>query len=501
MNQSKRIIINTIAQYVRTILSMILSFISTRMILKYLGVDDYGIYSLVAGSVSLLSFLTTSLSVTTQRYLSVSQGKGVLDEIKNIYNTSLFLHLIVSLIVVIIFEFLYLFLFDGFLNIPDDRLLAAKLLYQLVVLIFCLSFVTTPFRSVIISHENIVYISIIEIFDSIFKLLIAYALLFVHGDKLIYYGVFLTLIQVFNLLCLSLFAYNYYPECKKPSFSYVKLRIIKELFSFMGWSMYNIGCIIGRTQGIAITINKFMGAAVNASYGLAFQVSGAMSFVSASLMNAINPQIMISEGSGNRKRSIKLAEYGCKFSYILITAISVPALFEMPSLLKLWLGNIPDYSVLFCRMVISACIVDSITSALGSLNQAIGKIRNYTLLIFSTKLITLPIVIFLFLLQADLFWIAFTYVSIELISSFIRIPFLHITAGLNIKSFITDVLLPNLIPTLIIFLVCIIITTFINCEYRFILTFLISISFFIVSVFLFCFSKDEKQIILSYLKK
>lgn len=173
MQVSNRIILNTIALYTRSIFNMVLALISTRVVLRTLGVDDYGIYSVVAGAVALLSFISNALVITTQRFLSVTQGEGNDEKLKRVFNTSLFLHFFIGLGIVAIMEALFPFLMNGFLNIPDARLFSAKVLYHTIVCVMYLALVTSPFRAAIVSHENIVYISVIEILDAVFKLLIA----------------------------------------------------------------------------------------------------------------------------------------------------------------------------------------------------------------------------------------------------------------------------------------------------------------------------------------
>lgn len=498
-SSSKRIIINTCAQYVRTILSMVLALVATRVILKSLGVEDYGIYSVVAGAVSILSFLTSSLVITTQRYLSVSQGKQDVERSRSIFNNSIFLHIIITAIVVVLLEILYIFLFNGLLNIPDAKIHSAKLLYQFVTVVLCLTFLTSPYRAVVVSHENIVYISVIETIDAILKLLIAYSLFLLSGDKLVIYGALLMLIQVFNLVALGIYSYARYEECGRIKLSDFDSSFVKKMFSFAGWTMYNIVCNLGRTQGIAIGLNKFHGAAINASYGLAFQVSGALSNVSQSLLNAINPQLMKAEGAGDRAKMLRFAEIESKFAFFLLSALAIPCVFEMPRLLELWLGQVPENAVLFCRMVVLAALTDTMTTGLGSANQAEGNIRNYTLTICSIKLLTLPAVIILLLIGADMIWIAICYVGFEFISSLLRIPFLANTTGLSIKGFIERVLIKEIVPTTGLVIFCFLMIFFVDNVYRFIGTFAIGILLYILLIGILGLCKDEKELLKHYI--
>ena len=500
MEASKRIFVNSIAQYTRSILNMVLALVATRIILRTLGVDDYGIYSVVAGVVSLLTFITSALVVTTQRFLSVTQGENNIKKSKIVFNTSVVLHFFVGLGFVACLEILYLFLMNGFLNIPESRLFSAKLLYHAIVCVMFLTLITSPFRAVIVSHENIVYISIIEVADAVLKLLIAIALNFVSSDKLIVYGVLLIGIQVFNLFALFLFAYKRFPECILPTFSLVNRGYLISLFSFAGWTMYNIGCNYGRTQGIAIALNKAFSTAINTAYGLGFQVSGALSALSQSIANAINPQLMKAEGAGNRQRMLRFAEIESKFSFYMMAALSVPTIFEIERLLEIWLGEVPEYAPLFCRMVIVASLCDMTTFGLGPANQAVGNIRNYTLLIFTTKLMTLPIVIVALLLHCPIYYVAVAYVVIELLGSLLRIPFLKKTAGLNVTQFWQKVFAKELVPLIVLVVTCALCIFFVKWNNRFFITFFVSIILYIISIYFLGLCKDEKEFLSVFLK-
>ena len=223
MNPSNRIIVNTLAQYVRTIINMVLSLYSSRLVLNILGVDDYGVYSLVAGVVSMLSFLTNSLVGSTQRFLSVSQGKGNMERLKEVFNNSLILHIALGFIVAIILFALTPFIFDGFLNIPNGSIEVAKELYILVVLMVYISFIASPYRALLVSHENIVYTSIIDVIDGILKVGLVLLLPYIPINKLLAYGLIMLCIQLVNLLAFMTYSHLKYEECCWP-----KLR----LFSF-----------------------------------------------------------------------------------------------------------------------------------------------------------------------------------------------------------------------------------------------------------------------------
>ena len=496
MNSHNRIIVNTIAQYVRSIANMLFSLIATRFVLKNLGVDDYGIYTLIAGVVSMISFMSNALVVTTQRYLSVSQGVKDNGRMSEVFNTSLFIHLVLAIAIFILLEAISPLLFNGFLSIPVERLKAAKYLYQTTVAVLFISFISSPYRACIVSHENIVYASMIEVIEGLLKFAIAVVLYYVAYDKLKFYGTALVGIYLFNLVAWVIYAKKRYSECKSVNIKQVSLPLIKEIMRFATWTIYTIGCVTGRSQGIAIIINKFMGAAVNAAYGLAFQVSGAVITLSQSLLNAINPQLMKSEGAGDRNKMLRFSEIESKFAFFMLTAMVIPSVFEMPMLLEIWLGSVPEYSVMFCRMVLIATCMDMLTIGLNSANQAIGDIKRYSIVIYTVKFSTLLFVLFAFLSSSNNVMLScIIYVLVECVSSMLRIPFLCKTAGLDVRGFVLRVFRYELIPIMILLASCYLSTNLLDYQYSFLLTFAISVPLFVVSIYVWGLTPDERDIV------
>ena len=251
MDNASRVVINTIAQYTRMVINICLTLYSTRLVLSALGVNDYGIYTLIAGTVSLLSFIVNAMVVTTQRYMSFFYGRGEREKLKEILCNSIFIHFLFGVIIATLIEVVGLFLFDGFFNIATERLSVAHSVYHGVTLMLVITFLSAPFRALLIAHENIVYISAIDVIDGVLKLLVAIFILNAEGDKLIIYTIFLCLIQIFNLLAFSLYDFLKYEECIMPQIRYIRLRYISEISSFAGWTIFSTGCVVGRTQGFS----------------------------------------------------------------------------------------------------------------------------------------------------------------------------------------------------------------------------------------------------------
>lgn len=492
---STRLIVNTAAQYCRTVINLVLSLYSTRLILNALGLADYGIFTLIAGVVSMLAFMTNAMVTTTQRFMSYHQTKSDLKTQQQVFSNSVLMHLGMSIVVLLILEIVGLFLFDGFLNIKPDRLHAAKIIYQCAIAMILMSFVTAPYKALLISHENIVYTSIVEVCDGVLKVGIAVALTVWGTDKLIMYGYLMFAIYILDFLAYSIYDFRKYKECILPSFKFFNRAYVKSMTSFIGWQLYSTGCIMGRTQGTAIILNKFFGTIVNAAFGIALQVSSAVSFISSSLTLAINPQIIKAEGSGDRAKMLQLSEIASKFSFLLLALIVIPLLFALPWVLKLWLGKVPEWSVLFCSVILITALIDQITLGLGAANQAIGNVGAYARVVNTIKILTIPVLLGLLYINVELEYAIWCYPIIELICALCRLPFLKRTGGLDIKAYSTNVFAKLILPTATILGGCYLIRVLFSSPWVYLGLVTVVLVVYLLVAYFFSLSKSEKNIV------
>ena len=485
MKASNRLVLNTTAQYTRTIINVVLSLYSSRLILQILGESDFGIYSLVGGVVSLLSFLTNSLVTSTQRYLSVAQGKGDLFETKIVFANSLIVHTALGLLVLGVFAACEPLLFNGFLNIPIDRIGAARVVYKLVISMVLVALLAAPFRAVLVSRENIVYISVIDVLDGIFKLVFVYLLTYCTFDNLIAYGCIMMGISLFNMLSFVIYGMIKYDECIFPKLQYLKRNSVRELLSFSGWIMYSSFCVMGRTQGVAIVLNKVMGTVVNAAYGIGGSLQGYISFVSSSFTTAISPQLMKAKGAGDIKHMMYLAFFQCKMSFLLFALLAIPSIFEMDKLLTLWLGKVPENASFFGIMFLLNMLFDLLTGGLGSANSAIGKIKAFTVIVNTPKLLAVPLIWMVLKNGCPLYVVGVVFVGSEIISMILRVPMLKRLTDFSIREFVNYTLIKTIIPVIASVAVCYIITLSVSTNWRFLLTYICSgVSLLILSYFL-----------------
>lgn len=495
MNPSTRLVVNTIAQNVRTIINVVLSLYSTRIVMGALGASDYGIYMLVAGIVTLLPYLVNALITTTQRHLSFAFGQGDTSDVKLIFANSYLLHWLFGGLLSLLAISLISFIFDhGFLNIEPEKLLESKYVYLLVLTAVFFTFITAPFRSLLIAHENIVYISIVDVLDGILKLSLVFCLFLVEDWRLPLYALIMAFIQLFNLLMLSIYSKLHYQECiLLPSIRFFKKEITKKIIGFATWTFYSTLCIYFRNQGMAVVLNRFFGTVINAAYGVATQVLSSAQFFSAAIINAIRPQVVMAEGCGNRPLMLNLALKACKYCFLISALCIIPLIFEIRPILLFWLDNIPPYADIFCRIMLLSVLFDQITIGLNIANTAIGKIRNFSLMVFTTKALSVPLAYYLLLRGESIEIATLSFLACEILSGIIRVPYLMHNGGLALNSFLTEVVLRIVPACLVMCAVCYACCRWLNMDYRFLITGSLNLLSGIVAIFFFSATSQERK--------
>lgn len=502
MTKTKRIIINTLAQYGKAIINICLSLYSTRLVLQALNISDYGLYSVVGGLIAMLGFILNSLVITTQRYISYYKGKGDEDYIKEIFSNSLLLHIIIGLILCTALCMMREWLIFNVLNIDPTRIDTAKDIYTITTLMLLVTILTAPYKSLFIARENIVYISVIEVIDGILKFGLAIWLTYISADKLFIYSIMMLGILVVNFLSFTIYALIHFKEsCIIPRKESINKKCLLNIAGFASWTTYGMGAVSARNQGFAVILNHFFGTVINASYGIAFQVYGAMAFTVTSILNAMTPQIIKAEGEKDRNRMFFLAEKESKFSVLLMSIVSIPIMIEMPEILRIWLTDVPEHSVMFCRFILISFLCDQLTMGLNVINQALGNIRQYTIIMYTPKLLSLPVAWGILYYGGSAQDIMILYLIIELLVALLRIPYIRKTAGINAAQYIRHVIL-RLLPTLIIITatgyIC---ATNMTISNRFILTFAISVTAGFVSAWFFTLDKEERLFVRNTIKR
>ncbi len=500
MEKSTRVILNTIVQYIRTIITTIVALYTSRIVLSSLGVDDYGIYSLVGGVIGMLSFIQNNLSAATQRFLSYHQGRKDQQMVIKVFNNSLSTQIIITSFLCIILAICTQPIFNHLLNIPTHRIHSAHIVYWLMLVSLFFNMMSAPFLAALVSRENIVYSSLIQIIDAIIKVPIVLCLTIIQDNRLEWYSVMMVSVTIFNFLCYYIYARKKYDECQHFSMSDFDFKLCKEMLSFMSWFIYSSLCIVGRTQGIAILLNNFFTTAMNTAYGIGGALAGQLYFISAAISTAFRPRIIKTEGGGERQQMFRLSEISCKFAFILISMITIPMILHMDDVLSLWLEDVPDYTATFCIGILLAHWIDALTIDMGTANAAIGNVRTYLLLISTIKILTIPITLIVLIMDGQPFHVMSVYFIVEAFCSLSRVVFLHYTVQLSLTSFFNNVISKVTLPILTNITICYFVSLYCH-GILFLITCVISVIVTSSMTYLLGLKNDEKSIIDSFIKK
>ncbi|QTV06634.1 lipopolysaccharide biosynthesis protein [Faecalibacter bovis] len=447
VSSNKKIAKNALFLYFRMFLTMGVGLYTSRIVLQTLGVEDYGIYGLVGGIVTMFSFLNSAMSSATQRYLSFDIGKGDSIKLQQTFNATLNIHILIAGIIFILAETIGLWFVNYQLNIPTDRLNAANWVYQFSILTFVLGVLQVPYNALLIAREHMNVYAYISILEAILKLIIVLILVKFGQDKLILYAVL-----TFTVSFIIRMLYKIY--CKKNfkesvyKFYYDKA-FYKELLSYSGWSLFGNIAAIARSQGSNILLNLFFGPVANAAYSLTVMVQGIIGSFVGNFQTALNPQITKNYAKGEVDTALNLIFKSSKYSFFAMFILIVPFLYNVDYVMYLWLGEVPPYAIEFIKLALIYSLIETISNPLMIGAQATGRIKWYQIIIGSFIFLTLPITWGLLKIKLDPNIGYYVLIGNSIIALIFRIIFLKNMIALKILDFFKKVLLPIIFVTLI----------------------------------------------------
>lgn len=393
-SSNKLIVKNTAFLYFRMLFSMGITLYTSRLILANLGVEDFGIYNVVGGMVSMFLFLNTAMSSATSRFLTFEIGKEEGSEISKVFSVSLTTHLIVIGIIFVLCESIGVWFLNYKMVIPENRLFAANIVLQTSIAASLVNILQVPYRAIIISYEKMDVYAYIEIFNIVSKLLIVVALMYTTYDKLIAYSYLYFATCAVVLLIYAVYAHL---RCPGASFS-PKLDkvILKPMLAFTGWDFYGNASVVARTQGVNMLLNIFFGPLLNAANGIATQVQGAAMSFAANVITAFKPQIIKSYASKDFERMSKLIFAAGKFATVLMLLTSIPLMIEMEFVLTIWLGDWPKYTADLCRLTILFNMFSNLSGVLIMGIHATGDVKRPNVINGTIYLLVIPITYMVF---------------------------------------------------------------------------------------------------------
>ena len=433
-SNNERIAKNTLILYFRMLLLLVISLYTSSVILRELGVDDYGIYNVVGGIVVILSFLNNAMASGTQRFLNVEMGRKDQNAVNKVFTTSQQIHFAVSVGILIIAETVGLWFLNNYMNIPDGRLLAANYVYQFSVISAIFGIFIVPYNASIISHEKMDAFAYISIVEAIMKLLVVFAIIWSPFDKLIFYAVLTMLACAINGCVYVCYCFKHFEECRHFTLNPDK-SMMRQMLSFSGWTVFgNLGYIL-HTQGIAIVINMFFTVVVNAAQGIANQVNGIVTQFTNNFLVALNPQVVKTYAAGEYEQMHTLIIRGSKMAFCLMSFFVIPLVLEAPTILKVWLGIVPEYAVIFMRLVLLISLVNSFSSLLAASQGATGNIKNYQITLTLIGALHIPFAWLAFELGGGPEYSMYVYLVIVVVLQLLRIWFVCRSVKLNIWRF------------------------------------------------------------------
>lgn len=496
---NKRIAKNTVFLYIRMLLIMAVTLYTSRVVLEVLGIEDFGIYNVVGGIVVLFTFINNAMVTSTQRFLNYELGRKELVASGRVFSASITIHLCIALLTFVLAETVGFWFLLHYIKYPEGREWAVVVTYQFSILATCVSIIRTPYNAAIIAHERMSFYAYISVAESILRLLIVYLLALTALERLIYYSFLMFLV----ILVITFF---YYAYCRyffficRYTFFWEKDIYIR-LMGFSGWSLFGGIANVGASQGLNILLNFFFGVTVNAAMGIANQVYTAVYSFVGNFQTAFNPQIVKSYAVGDLTYFINLIFRASKYSYFLLFTISLPIYICCEEVLMLWLKEVPEYTVSFCRLMILFSLLDAIQGPLWVSVQATGKIRDYQLLMSLMILASLPLSYVFLKLDFLPNVVLMIRCIMNLLTLFVRLWYLRYLYTFPVMRYFKDVILKILFVTILVYQISYLPLGFVHPNVRIILFTIISIILNIIVIYCIGFDHTERRLVICQVKK
>ena len=495
-----RIAKNTLVLCFRMLFTMGVTLYTSRVVLDVLGVEDYGIYSIIGGFVVLLAIVSSSMRNATQRFITFELGKGDSTKVNDAFSMSMIAHAIISLAIILLGETIGLWYVKTQLNIPVGRESATMIVYQISLLTTILTLMRSPYDASVIAYEKMSFFAVISIVDVLLKLLIVYLLSAAPFDKLIVYSCLILCTNIIVFIC-------YYFYCQRR-FDTCNLRFVidrdyfKKLFGFLGWSLLGASASLGTQQAGNLIINKFLGVAINAAYGVANQVNSAINSFVSSFQVAFTPQIVKLYSQNRLKEFYDLCNSSAVLSYYILFIISFPIVVDIDYVLSIWLVETPQYAGVFCSLLIIYSLIDAIQAPFWIGINATGNIKIYEIWLSIMLFLNIPLSILVLKLKWSPYWVLGVRVILNLITAIIRCFHVKIQLHFPLKEYLIRVVLRALCVSFSVILVWYLIPhRWINQSiWSFLLFYILCVVVISAIIFTIGIGSRERNILLAFVK-
>lgn len=439
-NSNTRIAKNTLLLYFRMFFMMGIALYTSRVVLNTLGVEDYGIYNVVGGLVSMFGLLNGSMSSATQRYITFELGKGGEGSLDKIFSLSLQIHAVIAVVTVVLIESVGLWFLYNKMIIPPDRMTAAFWVLQASAVTFVFSIMSVPYNADIIAHERMSAFAYISIVEVVLKLAIVFMLVAFPFDKLIIYAVLLAVVQLSVQACYMCYCHRHFPE---SHYRYITdWQLFREMTSFAGWNLFGGLSGISFNQGLSMLLNVFFGPVVNAARAVATQVQSAIQMFITNFQMALNPQIVKTYAQSDFEAMHTLMYRSSRFSFYLMFLLSLPVLLEAPLILQVWLKTVPDNTVMFLRIIICTTLIYTMANPILAANNATGSVRTYYIVCGSLMISILPVSYVVLKCGAPAYSVFVVHFVVEAITQAVRLIMVRHRLRLSIRRYLRGVYVP-----------------------------------------------------------
>lgn len=441
LTSTKRLAKNTIMMYIRMGITMIAGLITTRVVLKALGADDFGLYNAVSGIVVLITFLNNSLMLATQRYLSYAIGEGNKQKLQDVFNASSYIYIAVIGIILLLGETIGLWFLNTKMVFPDNKIALANFVYQFSLLITCFNVLRTPFNSLFVATEKMDFYALLAVVEALIHLGFVYLLVVLPFNPSHSYIV----LQTISVVLIVFWIYFYFKKHFSSDIRITKVsdkKLFKELLSFSGWGIFGSAAVIGFQQGINILLNMFFGVTVNAAFGIANKVNSLVNQFFTGFLTAANPQITKAHAAGDVAVQTSLINRTTKISFFLLLLVGTVVIYNLDFLLKIWLEDVPDYTISLSRLMIIGAMVDALSSPLYVTIYATGKIKWYQITISVILLMNIVITYALFKLGNPVDVCMYVRIFLFIVAYIARLLFVKSYTKIDIANILKSSIFP-----------------------------------------------------------
>lgn len=494
--RNKRIARNTVFLYIRMFFVLIITLYTSRVILKTLGIEDFGIYNVVSGFVSMFGFLNATLSASIQRFYNFEFGQHGEIGIRKVYSSGFWIHVLIAVVLFVILESIGIWYINNVMVIPYERLFAANVVYQAVVMSMVLLILQIPYLGIILAYERMDFYAIVSILDVIFKLVIVLVLPFLPYDKLISYSVLLSLISIVDFLLYFIYVKRRVINLKVGSVNNAEA---KQLLSFSGWNLIGTFAFVIKDQGLNMLLNVFFGPLINAARGVAFQVKSAVGSFSQSITTAFRPQIVDAYAKDDNKRVNTLFFFESKICFCLVLFLLIPLVMEIDLILRLWLGDtVPQYSGLFIILVLVDNLICSVNPSFGHVAHAVGNIKRYQLSNSIVNILIIPVAWLFLKFGFSAVSVFIVTIAFSIVNQIVCLLELHRMHEFDLQQYINRIIYPCVSVAMISFIPQVAIKLVMNdCLWSFLLVLVVDVVVTGGLVYYIILTKNER----SYVEK